>query len=135
MGRSLANESELRWWLRGAWQFGGGPCPPLAWVEAAPGGTDGTPDVFLPIGELWLPVELKDWSDWKVAMRPVQKRFHRLALEASTRTAFLFLAGGEPWLICGRGALDGQLREDSFPIHEKSRAGIVSILKSKEFWS
>ena len=83
-------EGWLRDWLRDGWTG----MSDLVWVEAARGGTAGAPDVFVPVGELYLPVELKAWLATDAGRvvftaRPAQRRFHVRAAMAGHRTAFL----------------------------------------------
>ena len=128
----LNSESDLRAWLRRAWDKGG---PPLAWTEAAPGGTDGAPDVSLPMGNgWWLPVELKHWAREKIAMRVSQRRFHRLALEGGAKTAFLVLLGGEPMLASGKSVLVGEPDWWVMKRIGASRKELIDCLQCKEFW-
>lgn len=86
------SESDLRRWLRENWLpdvWG-----PLVWVEAAPGGTVGAPDVYLPYTDGSIAVELKHWeysSRGKLHynVRPSQKRMHRLLSSKKIPSAFL----------------------------------------------
>jgi hypothetical protein len=86
------DEGYLRFRLREEWLG-----PPLVWVEAARGGSDGAPDVFVPmLGLNFIPVELKKWladknGIVKVEARPSQRRFHRLSLERGMKTFVLVL--------------------------------------------
>ena len=107
---AVANEGAMRRILRSGWSGPGA----LAWVEHARGGTEGNPDVFVPLGKGhgYLPLELKWWrigSAGEVGAgmiefkaRPAQIRFHRLAYEAGQRTAFLvLLSSGDIVLMPG----------------------------------
>lgn len=86
------DERALRAEFRSRWAG-----PPLFWVEAADGGTDGGADVLLPFlpSRMYIPVELKKWlvstrnGSIEFTCRPSQFRFHRLAANAGMRTAFV----------------------------------------------
>jgi hypothetical protein len=86
----MAQERDLRKWLRSAWGKRG-----ISWVEAAPGGTPGIPDCMLDLpGRSTVPVELKWWDvDSKgrleCKVRPAQRRYHLIAAMQQRKTAFL----------------------------------------------
>lgn len=119
MLKAIQSESDLRAWLRAEWHeklWG-----PLIWVEAAMGGTDGAPDVFVPIpGQGFVAVELKYWplkSFWskkktnfglpaprviQPKMRASQRRLHRLIGLTGYRSVVLsYLGFGEIGLAVG----------------------------------
>lgn len=88
----IENESDLREWLRDGWKQAWGE---LIWAEAARGGTNGAPDVFVPTQLFgYIPVELKFWktsSRGRVLpyLRPSQKRLHKLIRYSNQRSAIL----------------------------------------------
>lgn len=103
----MADEGQLREALRSHWNAR--KHGELIWQEAAHGGTDGAPDVWVPLGVKrgYCPLELKWWEvrkDKLIAMtaRPAQKRFHFLAWKAKQRTAYLAeLSSGDYVMIPG----------------------------------
>lgn len=92
---TFENEADLRRWLREGWQEG--RWGPLIWVEAARGGTDGAPDVFIPTNRFgYLPTELKAFGRGKtksererIEIRPAQKRLHKLIKETNRKSIML----------------------------------------------
>jgi hypothetical protein len=89
----VESEAELRAWLRAGWEEA--RHAPLIWVEAARGGTNGAPDVFVPTKSYgYIPVELKFWKTGvrgKVSptMRPAQRRLHKMVRFGNQRSAIL----------------------------------------------
>lgn len=86
----------LRNWLRREWQVD--VWGDLVWQEAARGGTEGAPDVWVPNGQRWSPVELKAWKVGRggapqFSARPAQRRFHRRARMSGQYSAFLAVLG------------------------------------------
>lgn len=129
----MKSEKDLRKWLREAWvrpDCGGGE---LCWVEAAHGGTDGAPDVFIPLPTgWWCGLELKYWPMLQFKARPAQARFHRFAAEAKIRTAFLVLNREERvFLVSGEKVI---VRPRPFWNVAKSRLSIQSVLMGNGFW-
>lgn len=97
------SENALRAWLRSY-----DTLHELIWIEAARGGTPGAPDVFLPSGRSYIPVELKHWRRAAkgapkvlIEIRPAQARVHSMAHTRGRRTAVLFTDGDEVYLTPG----------------------------------
>ena len=135
----MADEGEMRRILRAGWRGPG----ELAWVEHARGGTEGNPDVFVPLGKGhgYLPLELKWWEiEGGIVTffaRPAQRRFHRLAYESFQRTAFLaLLSDGKIVLLPGgsmpRPGLE-TMKLDFFWVLDDVR-WLGNFLRDPNFW-
>lgn len=142
----MANEGALRRELRDHWRGPGA----LAWVEHARGGTEGNPDVFVPLGGKrgYCPVELKWWRvgfagevgtgmiEFKA--RPAQIRFHRMAYDVGDRTAFLaMLSTGDIVLLAGSKMPKRDELKWLSPAMFKFLQGVEGLraaLLDEEFW-
>ena len=137
----IHREAGLRAWLRDGWddaRWG-----PLVWVEAARGGTDGAADVFVPIGQGYVPLELKVWEYSTKGfcmgqMRPSQKRLHRLMGKKGLRSAIL-VATSKQEILVGVGLLIASFnRENQTRILLRNPVSSVEELYGKlnqeKFW-
>lgn len=148
----MANESDLRKWLKGIYG------DELRWVEAGFGGSAGLPDVNVPYGQsLAMPVELKMWERYrdgsiKFEIRPVQRRYHIMEARSGRRTAFLagvkngngtFDVIAFAGKYCPLGLRDPELVTYTVAVLQKRkvdwsdtyRRRILGLLTSENFWN
>lgn len=138
----MADEQRLRDLIRAQWSASAWGEP--AWVEKAQGGSDGNPDVFLPLrGPEWMgyyPVELKWWEVSprggvvKFTARPAQIRFHKLAFESGMRTAFLALLSDDRIVLLPGEAFFRPDRQDHLLEIANCGTRLREALMDEKFW-
>ena len=99
-------EKQVRDWVRRVWSG-----RPLTWVEPRRGSTVGAADLYLPLGKLLLPVELKVFEETTrgyvvdKAVRPAQVVYHYQLNNGGVLSGFLFgLKGNSPRVFFADGA-------------------------------
>lgn len=89
-------EKQVRDWVRRVWSG-----RPVTWVEPRRGSTVGAADLYLPLGQLLLPVELKVFTETTEgyvvdkAVRPAQVVYHYQLNKAGVLSGFLFGVKGK----------------------------------------
>lgn len=89
-------EKHVRDWVRKVWAG-----RPVTWVEPRRGSTVGAADLYLPVGPLLLPVELKVFDETESgfvvgdSVRPAQVVYHHHLHNVGVVTGFLFGLKGE----------------------------------------
>lgn len=95
--KTKRDEAWLRSWLRAGWDDA--ERGPLGWIEPGRGATVGMPDCLLPIGQVWIPAELKAavslHANYSFFARATQSRFHRLARMRGFATIFLVVCADD----------------------------------------
>lgn len=128
------NEAWLRSWLRSGWddvERG-----PLCWIEPGRGSTVGVPDCLLPVGGLWIPIELKasknTHAHYKFKSRPAQYRFHQLAARSGHLSCYLVVCSDDIIVY----PFVEQLKESCLVTGSSviSVEHLVKTLSSDKFW-
>lgn len=135
--RRFTCEQDVRKWMKK--QFG----DRCFWIEQAPGGTVGFPDVTLVVDVGWpmlVPVELKctavgDKGQWKPTLRPSQRNVGKMltGFELLALVVVGEIGTGHVWL--------GTMADCLLAMEEKREAFLIPVDKgerisnfAKEFW-